>query len=1080
VKKSSLFLIALAALNGLFPVLSVGTVPRSQSSTLSAVTLVPANLRCESVLNPLGIDNPAPQLSWMLDSDVRDQRQTAYEIRVMSKGGVFWESGKVVSDQTQQIAYSGKPLSAAQELSWQVRVWDKRGVASPWSPPARWVMGLLRETDWQRAQWIGATTAVPGSSELIGYHAAETTDPNDVKWVQVDLGQSVPISTVRLYPMQHVGKDGFGFPLRFKIEASNDPDFTKPVVIADQTTSDFPGPGITPVSYAANKTPARYVRVTATKLWKRDTTVYAFALRRLEAVSGERDAAAGTLVTAKDSAEFSGWGKAALTAFDSNPAKVEQTDSLLLRRDLTVKPRLMRALAFVCGLGQYVMSVNGVKAGDDVLAPGWTKYDKTCLYDTRDITALLKPGANAVGLLLGNGMYNVHSGRYTKFTGSFGPQKAICLIRLEYADGTTQNIGTDASWRMAPGPITFSSVYGGEDFDARRLPVDWDQPGAGGKWEKAKAVRGPGGKLRGLSAAAPPIRTFERFTPVAVKELRSGVSIYDLGQNASLIPHLVVTGPPGSVVRITPSELVNPDGTLDRQSVGDRPSYWQYTLAGSGTETYISPFFYHGCRYLQVELSSPGRKPLPVVASLTGVVIGADSPRIGHFACSSDLFNRINTLIWWAQRSNMVSVMTDCPHRERLGWLEEDHLNGPSLRYNFDMAPLFRKITNDMADSQTNEGLVPSIAPEYPVFGGGFRDSPEWGSAFLLVPWQQYEYTGDLSLLERHYSGMKRYVAHLTAKSQNHVVDYGLGDWYDIGPKPPGPSQQTPVALTATAFYYQDVVILARTAALLGHAEDAKRYSDLATQIKTAFNDRFRHTDGQYATGSQTSNAIPVVMGLAPADDKRPVDAIVTDIQNRGLAFTAGDVGYRYLLQALALNGRSDVIFAMNHQADKPGYGYQLKMGATSLTEAWDALRSSSQNHFMLGQIVEWFYGDLAGIRPDPDGPGFRKIIIKPSPVGAITSAKATYDSVRGQIVSSWKRESNTFTLDVTIPPNTTATVYVPSGDAKTILESGNPASEVTGVAFLRSEVGATVYRVGSGHYVFTASTAPISCVPSE
>ena len=1038
----------------------------------SAMSLKPDVLRCEYAVNPSGVEAAAPHLAWTLESDTRDQRQTAYQVQVTGGLGTLWDSGKVISGQTQQIVYAGKPLTAAQQVSWQVRVWDKTDTVSPWSHPAHWTMGLLRPEDWEGAKWIGAEASPQAWSDLIGYHAAETTEAHAVKWVQVDLGRAVPLSTIRLYPMQHAGKDGFGFPLRFRVEAADTPDFGQTRVLADRSAVDFPNPGLAPISFPAHGITARYVRVTATRLRKRDATVYAFALHRLEVDSNGQDAAAGGAVTAKDSAEFAGWGKAALTNFAPTPGNTPRTDSLLLRREFTIKPGLTRALAFVCGLGQYEMSVNGRKAGDDVLAPGWTKYDKTCLYDTRDITTLLHPGANVVGLLLGNGMYNVHGGRYTKFTGSFGPRKAICQIRLEYADGETQTIGTDRAWRVAPGPITFSSVYGGEDYDARLLPGGWNSAGfQDGAWKQAAEMAGPGGALRGMEYAGPPIRTFETFTPVAVAHLEPGVSVYDLGQNAAIIPRLVVSGPAGAIVQITPAELLHPDGSVDRASVGDAPAYWQYTLTGQGTETYFSPFFYHGCRYLQVQVSSPKGRALPVVHALAGVVIGSDSPAAGQFSCSSELFNRIHFLVRWAQRSNMVSIMTDCPHRERLGWLEEDHLNGPSLRFNFDLNQLFRKITNDMADSQTSEGLIPSIAPEYPVFGGGFRDSPEWGSAFLLVPWQQYEFTGDLSLLANHYYAMKRYVAYLESKSRDHLVDYGLGDWYDIGPNPPGPSQQTPLALTATAFYYQDTLILAHTASLLGNEADAKHYGAMAEDIKAAFNLKFWNAGTQqYATGSQCADAIPLVMGLAPADCRAAlVESIVKDVQARGNALTAGDVGYRYLLQALAQGGRSDVIFAMNNGSNKPGYGYQLKMGATSLTEAWDALRSSSQNHFMLGQITEWLYGDLAGIQPDPEGPGFQAIILKPALVDGISFVTAAYDSVRGRIAVEWRRSGASLKLNVTIPPNTTATVYVPAHDPASVQEGGEPAAQASGVTFLKCESGVNVYKIGSGQYAFSS-----------
>jgi len=721
-----------------------------------------------------------------------------------------------------------------------------------------------------------------------------------------------------------------------------------------------------------------------------------------------------------------------------------------LRQEIVVKPGLRRAVVNVCGLGQYELSLNGRKVGEDLLSPGWTKYNKTCLFDTHDITTELHPGKNEVTLLLAGGMYRVTGGRYTKFTGSFGPLQAIAQFRLEYADGATEIVGTDDLWQTRPGPITFSCVYGGEDYDAR--------PGAA-EWQPAVVQKGPGGQLKGPEFSAPPIRTFDVLKPVSVKQLKPGVAIYDLGQNAALMPRLTVKGPAGAVVRIIPAELVGADGLVDRLSCGKGEAYWQYTLAGGGTETYFPKFFYQGCRYLQVETTDAE------VVSLDGVVVHSSAKPVGEFSCSNEIFNRIHTLVRWAQRSNMMSVLTDCPHREKLGWLEQYHLNGPSLRYEFDLDKLFAKGMNDMADSQVDDGLIPDIAPEYVKFGGGFRDSPEWGSAFLLVPWQQHEFTGDIDLLRRHYDGMKRYVAYLGSKAKDHIVDYGLGDWYDIGPRPPGTAQLTPKALTATAFYYYDAWILARTAALLGKADDAKHYDALAGEIRQAFNQKFFH-DGQYASGSQCANAIPLVMNLAePANRQGVLDALVKDVRAKGL--TAGDVGYRYLLRALADGGRSDVIFEMNNQSDKPGYGYQLKQGATSLTEAWNARRESSQNHFMLGQINEWFYHDLAGIQCDPADPGFKKIIINPAIVGDLTWVKASYDSLHGRIVSHWKREAGQLTMDVTIPPHTTGTVYIPAKNVSAVTEAGKPIARAVGVKYLRSEGDRVVLSVEAGSYHF-------------
>jgi alpha-L-rhamnosidase len=756
--------------------------------------------------------------------------------------------------------------------------------------------------------------------------------------------------------------------------------------------------------------------------------------------------------------------------------------SLLLRREFTVKSRsqLKRALVNVCGLGQYELTINGKKVGDDFLSPGWTKYNQTCLYDTRDITADLQAGKNAIGIELGNGMYNVlGGGRFTKFKGSFGPQKAIAQIRLEYEDGRTESFGTDENWRVAPGPVTFSSIYGGEDFDARRVQKNWDQPDFDdAQWTPALVVNGPGGELHGLSCAAPPIHEFEIHQPVATHTLTNGDIVFDLGQNAAHVPKISVTGPAGAKVQLLPSELLGGDGAINQGSMGAgrRGAVWcEYTKATDGVETWSPKFFYVGCRYVQAHFTpAVTNGALPKIKSLAGIVVQSSSDPVGEFACSNTLFNRIRNLVRWAQRSNMVSLLTDCPHRERLGWLEEDHLNGPALRYEFDLAQLFTKTINDISDSQLTNGLVPTTAPEYTIFRDKndpdhlrnmFGDSPEWSSSFILVPWQQYEFDGDLNLFRLHYAAMTNYLAYFGTRTTDHIANFGLGDWYDVGPKHPGVSQLTPIALTATAFYFQDVAIMARVATLLGKNDDAGRFSGLAEKIRAAFNEKFFDaTNHFYATDSQCANAIPLVMGLCEPDRRAGVvAAIVRDVRSRGNALTAGDVGYRYLLHALADGGRSDVIFDINNQSDKPGYGMQLAKGKTSLTEAWDG--GSSQDHFMLGQIQEWFYHDLAGIRSDGDG--FKKISLNPQPVGDVTWVKAGYNSIRGKIVSDWKRDGGAFTLKAAIPANTTATVFMPAKAAGDVTEGGRPAAQSPGVQFLRMENDRAVFAVAAGEYEF-------------
>jgi hypothetical protein len=755
--------------------------------------------------------------------------------------------------------------------------------------------------------------------------------------------------------------------------------------------------------------------------------------------------------------------------------------SLLLRHEFSVKPELRRAVINICGLGQYELTLNGKKVGDAFLSPGWSKYNKTCLYDTRDITADLKRGKNAVGIELGNGMYNLLGTRFLRaglYLYSFGSQKAIAQIRLEYADGSVEFVGTDDGWRVAPGSITSCSIYSGEDFNARLVQPGWNKINFNdSKWSPAIVVNGPGGELRGLSCAAPLIREFEIHKPISSRTLTNGDVIFDLGQNAAHIPKISVIGPAGSRVRIIPSELIGSNGLADQGSMGVRRGSsisCDFTKATDGVETWSPKFFYIGCRYFEVKFfPAKGETKLPAVKSIEGVVVESSSEPVGDFECSNTLFNRIRKLVRWAQRSNMMSVMTDCPTREKRGWLEQDHLNGPALRYEFDLAQLFTKTLNDIADSQLASGLVPTTAPEYTIMRdrgetnhlrGIFGDSPEWSSAFILVPWQQYEFDGDLNLFRLHYDAMTNYLAYFGDRATNYIVNYGLGDWFDIGPKHPGVAQLTPIALTGTAFYYQDAEIMSHAAALLGKTEDAKQFSNLAENIRAAFNGKFYDaTNRIYATGSQTANSIPLVMGICePTNRAAVLDAIVRDVRARGSALTAGDVGYRYLLRALADGGRSDVIFDINNQSDKPGYGYQLKMGATSLTEAWDAGRDSSQNHFMLGQIQEWFYHDLAGIQNAPDSAGFKEIVIKPQPVGDVTWVKAGYNSIRGKIVSDWKRDGGEFTLKVSIPANTTATVYVPAQSAS--------GAKCDGATFLRMENGRAVFAVESGNYAFVSS----------
>ena len=745
----------------------------------------------------------------------------------------------------------------------------------------------------------------------------------------------------------------------------------------------------------------------------------------------------------------------------------------LLRREFAVAKPVRCATAYIAGLGFHELRLNGAKVGNHELEPGWTDYRKACEYSAYDVTRLLKKGPNALGVMLGNGMYNVTGGRYTKFKGSFGDLKLILHLRVEYSDGTTDSVVSDDSWRASAGPVVFSCIYGGEDYDARKEIAGWDKPGfQDSTWTPVSIVAGPGGKL--TTHSAPPIVIKEEFRPVKITQPRPGVFVYDLGQNFSGWPALSVSGPAGATVRLITGEAMNTNGLVSQRSSGS-PVWFSYTLKGTGTEVWHPRFSYSGFRYVQMEGAVPASETTagpekPRVQQLLGQFLYPETAVEGQFDCSNPHVNQIHSLILAAIKSNFKSVMTDCPHREKLGWLECAHLLAGCFMYNYDCTRFYEKIAGDMRDAQLDNGLVPDTAPEYTVFPGGFRDSPEWGSACVIAPWRAYRMYGDLRILQDNYDTMKRYVAYLGGKAKINIVSHGLGDWCDVGPGSPGVSKLTSLGLTATGVYYQDIDILRQVAGLLGKGEDAVSYIKLAEEVKTSFNETFFHPEkNQYDRNSQTGNAMPLFLGMvAPERRTAVLDNVVRDIRAGGNRITAGDVGFYYVVQAFLSGGRSDVLYDMLLQTNGPGYIYQLNHGATSLPETWDANPGCSLNHCMLGHIEEWFYSGLLGISADT--PGFGRIVIKPQPVGGLAWAKGHYDSMHGRIQSSWKRDRNRLILEIAIPPNTTATVYVPARDPAKVTESGKPASKSPGVRFIRSENGAAVYEIGSGAYRFESA----------
>lgn len=542
----------------------------------------------------------------------------------------------------------------------------------------------------------------------------------------------------------------------------------------------------------------------------------------------------------------------------------------------------------------------------------------------------------------------------------------------------------------------------------------------------------------------------DRLSPLHVTQPRPGVTVYDMGKNSSGWPEILVRGQAGDRVRILPGELLNRDGLVTQASASASPNdpvVFDYTLAG-GEERWHPRFTYYGFRYVQVEtIPATAGGPKPEVLSLQTDFVHDDLAVDGHFSSGMTLFNQIHALIDRAILSNLVSVITDCPTREKLGWLEQTYLAGSSIMDNYGVLKLYEKIADDIAEAQLANGFVPAIAPEYVAFvdangdSTNFRDSPEWGSASILSAWEAYRFYGDTEILKDHYDSMVRYVGYLRSRLEDGMLSYGLGDWFDIGPRPPGESQLTGKGVTATAIYYQDLQTLAAIARVLGKDADAASFGKEALEIRESFNQHLLHADtATYDRGSRTAQAMPLVLGLVPENFRQSVlDNLVKDIRAHGDHVTAGDIGFHYVVRALTDNGRSDLLFDMLSRDDSPSYGYQLARGATTLTEAWDANPGASQNHLMLGHAEEWFYRALAGIDVDFSRPESRRIVIRPAFLPKVSEAQAQVHTVLGIVESSWTREGTRVVWRVGLPVGSRAVVVLPQAAVELSMNGGTP-----------------------------------------
>jgi alpha-L-rhamnosidase len=731
----------------------------------------------------------------------------------------------------------------------------------------------------------------------------------------------------------------------------------------------------------------------------------------------------------------------------------------LVRSTFTLDQEPVGGTVRIIGLGHYEFSCNGATVGTSLVNQPWSQYNKTIYSQEFDIRRMLRKGENVFGVQLGNSFWRVGPAndtmRYVKtdampdFSGGH-PYLLRVEAHVALEDGREKVIITDSTWKWHDGPLTFSHIYAGEDFDARLVPSGWNSPGFDDRlWKPAPVVAGPAAALEVFSA--PPLKAFEVFSPSGIVSPRAGEYTYVFPQNCSALLRFTVKGAAGQTVRMKPCEYMDSTGRVKfTYTWGTGKDIWHdYTLRGSGAESHQILFCYVGCQYVGVTgavpegYANPGG--LPVITSLELVHVRAACLEAGSFSCSSEMQNSAHRMIDWAIRSNMSYVATDCPHREKNGWQEENWHMARAISYRFDTHAWLRKITRDLRDTQLPDGHIPTNCPNYLVGippHGYWNEAPEWGISGVLLPWHVYEWYGDRNVLRESYQSMKNYVDYLSSQAREGLITSNLGDWYDYGHgKGDGPSQWTPNEVSATAIWALGVKTVAQAAGVLGLADDQRLYQGLFKQIRKDFQRHFYDAKKKTVRNNgscQAAHSVALWVGLVPPKDRPGVlKAIVEDLRKRKYQQTVGEVLQVFLIRVLAEENRNDVLHRVYAREERGGYGYMVRQGFTTLPESWDARPGTpnSMNHFMLGHLMEWHYAYVAGIRQQPGSVGWRRVLIAPNP-GSLTSAAASFQSPAGLIAVEWTRSKGKFVLQTTVPEGVEAEALLPGGKRQ-ILSAG-------------------------------------------
>jgi alpha-L-rhamnosidase len=751
--------------------------------------------------------------------------------------------------------------------------------------------------------------------------------------------------------------------------------------------------------------------------------------------------------------------------------------SPLLRRDFTLEEDVVRARAYATAHGMYELEINGTHVGDQVLAPGWTSYNKRLQYQTYDVTSLLKKGPNAIGATLGNGWYRGNLA-WANRRNIYGERLGLLVqVVVTYRDGRQEVIGTDGSWKSSTGPILMSEVYHGETYDARLEKPGWSKPGFDqASWSSVTVAPHRLDTL--VAPEGPPVRRVETIKPVKILRTPAGDTVVDMGQNMVGWVQLKVQGPAGTTVTLRHIEVLDKQGNVYTANLRLAKQTVTYTLKGGGPETFEPHFTFQGFRYVAVD-GYPGQLTLD---SLAGVVVHSDMTRTGQFETSKPLVNQLQHNIAWGQKGNFVDVPTDCPQRdERLGWTGDAQVFSATAAFNMDVAGFFTKWLKDLAADQIDSGSVPHVIPDIlSTPGSPSAGSAAWADSAVIIPWNMYSLYGDVRLLEQQYPSMARWVEYERTRAGADLVwdgDQHYGDWLAFASTASDyPGATTGKDLIATAFFAHSTDLLSQAARVLGKTEDAAKYARLLGQVKDAFRREFVTGTARVGENTQTAYVLALHFDLLPEAQRAPAAArLARDVRERK-HLTTGFVGTPYLCQVLTRFGYLDEAYMLLNRETYPSWLYPVTQGATTIWERWDGQKPdgsfqdpgmNSFNHYAYGAVGEWMYRVMGGLDFDPAAPGYKRTLIAPRPGGGFTSAKVALDTMYGRAGSSWTARDGGLELSVDVAPNTTASVRLPNAKLASVTESGRPLASGNGIAAFREDAGGVVVEVGSGAYRF-------------